>query len=174
MTRKTLGPTPTTPIGAGAVGRYRDRILDDPRHDPYQATHKLADATTCPDCGAYYVGGRWKHGRGDRTGPLARCPACLRIADNMPAGTLELQGPYVDAHADELAKLMQHVAEREGREHPLHRIMNIVHDGERITVTTTDLHLPQRMLEAVRSAHQGEGEVHYGDGDYHARAVWRR
>jgi len=174
MTRKTLGPTPTQPIGAGAVGRYRDRILDDPRHDPYQAPHKVADETTCPDCGAYYVGGRWKHGLGDRTGPSARCPACRRIADDMPAGTLELEGPYVAAHADELTRIVRHVAEREGRDHPLHRIMGIVREGERIRVTTTDLHLPQRMLEALRSAHDGEGEVHYGHGDYQVRAAWRR
>lgn len=174
MTRKTLGPTPTQPIGAGAVGRYRDRILDDPRHDPYQATHKVADETTCPDCGAYYVGGRWKHGLGDRTGPSARCPACRRIADDMPAGTLELEGPYVAAHAEELTNIVRHVAEREGRDHPLHRIMAIVREGERLRVTTTDLHLPQRMLEAVRSAHDGEGEVHYGHNDYNVRATWRR
>lgn len=174
MNPKTRGPTPTLPIGADAVGRYRDRILDDPRHDPYQATHKIADSTTCPDCGAYYVGGRWKHGAGDRTGPSARCPACRRIADNMPAGTLELEGPYVAAHADELTSLVRHVAEREGRDHPLHRIMAVVHEGERLRVTTTDVHLPQRMLEALRSAHKGEGEVHYAQDEYNVRATWRR
>jgi hypothetical protein len=174
MNRKTLGPTPTQPIGAGDVGRYSDRMLDEKRHDPYQATHKVADETTCPECGAYYVGGRWKHGSGERTGPSARCPACRRIADNLPAGTFDLEGPYVAAHADELTHLVRHVAEREGRDHPLHRIMKIERHGERLTVTTTDLHLPQRMLEAVRSAHRGEGDVHYGHDDYHARATWRR
>ena len=85
--------TPTQPIGADAVGRYRDRIFDDPRHDPYQSTHKYADSTRCPDCGAWCLAGRWQNGPSDRTGPSARCPACRRIADGMPAGTLELDNP---------------------------------------------------------------------------------
>jgi hypothetical protein len=174
MSRKRGGPTPTKPIGADAVGRYRDRVLDAKRHDPYQASHKYADLTRCPDCGAWCLAGRWQHGPSDKTGPSARCPACRRIADGMPAGTFELEGPYVAAHVEDLVNLVRHVAEREGRDHPLHRIMAIVNEGGHLRVTTTDLHLPQRMLEAVRSAHQGEGEIHYGHDDYIARAVWRR
>lgn len=174
MNRKTLGPTPTQPIGADAVGRYRDRIFDDPRHDPYQSTRKYADSTRCPDCGAWCLAGRWQNGPSDRTGPSARCPACRRIADGMPAGMLELDGPYVAAHLDELASLVRHVAERERKDHPLHRIMAIVNQDGCLRVTTTDVHLPQRMLEALRSAHKGEGEVHYAPDEYSVRAAWRR
>ncbi|CAG1011342.1 hypothetical protein RHIZO_04002 [Rhizobiaceae bacterium] len=174
MSHKKLGPTPTQPIGAGAVGRYRDRILDDPRHDPYQAKQKYAEPTTCPDCRASFVEGRWRRGPVEGPAHAARCPACRRIAERMPAGTLDLEGPYVAAHADELERMLRHVAEREGHDHPLHRIMAIEREGERLRVTTTDVHLPQRMLEAVRSAHQGAGELHYGHDDYSVRAAWRR
>jgi hypothetical protein len=50
MSRKKGGPTPTKPIGADAVGRYRDRVLDAKRHDPYQAPqsgHRVRSAYLC-------------------------------------------------------------------------------------------------------------------------------
>ena len=174
MSARTRAPAPTKPIGAGDVGRYRDRIYDDPRHDPYQAKAKVADGSTCPDCGLSFVKGRWTRAPSAKPAHDARCPACRRIADRMPAGTLELEGPYAEAHADELLHLIRHVAEREGHDHPLHRIMAVERDGGRLRVTTTDVHLPQRMLEAVRSAHRGEGEIRYASHEYQAHAAWRR
>ena len=104
----------------------------------------------------------------------ARCPACRRVRDKLPAGTLVLEGPFVDAHQDEIVHLIRNEAERERREHPLHRVMEIAPGPARIQVATTDIHLPQRLGEAVRRAFDGELNVKYGADDYTARVHWRR
>jgi len=43
-----------------------------------------------------------------------------------------------------------------------------------IEVSTTDIHLPQRMGEALRSAYQGDLEVSYAADEYGVRVTWRR
>jgi hypothetical protein len=52
--------------------------------------------------------------------------------------------------------------------------MEIVPEGERTLVTTTDIHLPQRIGEALRSAYQGDLDVAYGKDEYSVRVDWRR
>lgn len=175
MTRRNnRGLSPTQPIGAGDVGRYRDRIYDDPKHDPYQAKGKYREPAACPDCGAVYMQGRWRWGAAAAGAAKLQCPACRRIADKMPAGTLVAEGTFVGAHVDELTRLLRHVAEHEAGDHPLNRIMALDFDGDVIKVTTTDTHLPQRMAEALHSAHQGVFKIEYGHDEYGVHARWER
>jgi hypothetical protein len=58
--------------------------------------------------------------------------------------------------------------------HPMNRVISIKETEHLIEISTTDIHLPQRIGEALRSAHQGDLEVHYGKDDYSVRVVWRR
>ena len=44
----------------------------------------------------------------------------------------------------------------------------------RMTVTTTDIHLPRRIAEAVAHAYRGELVLEYGKNEYRLRAEWRR
>ncbi len=167
--------TKTTAAGpAGTTMRYRDRIYDAKRHDPYQAAGKYAEPAHCGTCGAVYHRGRWQWGSPPPGSTVVTCPACRRIADQLPAGIVTLEGAFVEAHRDELVHLARNEAERERTDHPQNRIMGVEAGTARIVVTTTDIHLPQRIGEALESAYDGELDVRYGDEEYTVRVDWRR
>ena len=85
-----------------------------------------------------------------------------------------MEGPFVIAHRAELVQLVRNQAEHEREEHPLHRIMHLDEGADRVHVSTTDIHLPQRIGEALKRAYDGELEIHYGHDEYTARVRWRR
>jgi len=172
MSKRTLPPSPQTP--QGGVTHYGSGIWDDLRHDPYQARRKYGEPTVCADCGAVYRRGRWQRGEAPADAKRELCPACDRIRDRMPAGLVTLDGPFFAAHRDEVLRLVEHEAERERDTHPLARIMEIVPEAERVVVKTTDIHLPQRIGAALKSAYQGELAVAYGKDEYSVRVDWRR
>lgn len=155
----------------------RDRLLQEHVHDPYKTRMKLAEPTLCPECGALYRHGRWQW----PTVPVPEeahretCQACRRIADQCPAGSLVLEGEYVAAHKDELIALTRHQQELESGEHPLHRIMAITEEPTGgLTITTTDIHLPRRIGEAIERAHRGALSFHYEPEEYFIRVGWKR
>lgn len=153
---------------------YGERVFEAGREDPYLATGKYGEPTKCSGCGAVFHRGRWQWGDAPANAAVAVCPACRRIHDRMPAGTVLLDGPFVAGHRDELVRLVRNTAEREGREHALHRLMQVVEMPDRVVVETTDIHLPQRIGEALESAYDGKLDVRYGDHEYTARVHWRR
>lgn len=170
MTRRAPAPTPVTP--PGHIDRYRDRIFDDKRHDPYQPAGKYAEPTRCPQCGAVYEHGRWRWGRAPPGSHGGECPACRRAHDKLPAGIVTFDGPFVAAHKDELIRIARNEAEHEAAEHPMHRIMHIDERSGGIEISTTDIHLPQRIGEAMKRAHHGELSVQYASDEYSVRAHW--
>lgn len=167
-----MPPTPQTP--PGHVPRYRDRILDDSRHDPYQPLGKYAEPTQCHYCGAVYHAGRWQWTRAPEHARPATCPACRRTHDRLAAGSLVLEGTFVAENRVELMRIVDAEAEHERAEHPLHRIMKIDERSGHIEVSTTDIHLPQRLGEALKRAHGGALTVHYGKDEYSVRVRWER
>jgi hypothetical protein len=165
-------PSPLTP--PGHLKRYGSRVFDDQRHDPYQPAGKYPEPTHCGQCGAIYHKGRWQWGATPEAARSDTCPACRRIHDKLPAGWLILDGPFVAAHRDELIAIIHNEAEHERREHPLNRIMQIEeHDG-RVEISTTDIHLPQRIGEKLKSAYDGELTVRYAEDEYSVRLHWHR
>lgn len=163
----------------GRFTRYGARVFDDPRHDPYEPRGKYAEGTHCASCGVRYRDGRWQWGgagsAGTGSGGAAEtCPACRRVRDHLPAGYLTIEGPYVATHRAELAQLVHHQAEQENTEHPMHRIMRLDESPERIEVTTTDVHLPRRIGEALRRAYDGDLAIAFGADAYEVRVNWRR
>lgn len=152
----------------------RDRLIQERVHDPYEARLKMADPAVCPQCGAVYENGRWRWGLRPVTAEETVCQACRRIADHCPAGILTLGGAVVQAHRDEVMAIIQHQHEQERAEHPLNRIMGIrdTEDGG-MEVTTTDLHLPRRIGEALHHAHHGDLTMHYDEGECFTRVHWR-
>jgi hypothetical protein len=172
MTGRPSIPSPLTP--PGHLKRYGSRIFDDQRHDPYQPAGKYSEPTHCGQCGVAYHKGRWQWGAAPESASSTTCPACRRIRDKLPAGWLILDGPFVAAHRDELIAIIRNEGEHERGEHPLNRIMQIdEHDG-RIEVTTTDIHLPQRIGEKLKSAYHGELTVKYAEDEYSVRLHWHR
>lgn len=69
---------------------------------------------------------------------------------------------------------MRNEADHERREHPLNRIMGIEDGPTACVVTTTDIHLPQRIGRALERAYDGELDVRYGEDEYVVRVRWHR
>jgi hypothetical protein len=104
----------------------------------------------------------------------ALCPACQRIRDHHPAGFLTLSGRFLADHQEELLNLARHEEATEQAEYPLHRIMDIETRPHDILITTTDIHLPRRIGEALHHAYRGDLEVHSVDEDRSLRVHWQR
>ena len=172
MTRRHSTPSPDTP--PGNVARDRDRVFDDVRHDPYQIKGKYREPTVCATCAAVFHRGRWSWGEAPAQAHKATCPACARIRDAMPAGSVTLSGAFFHAHRDELVQLAQNTAERERSEHPLNRIMNVAEAPDATVITTCDVHSPRRIGEALKRAYDGDLEMHFGEDEYSVRVTWRR
>ncbi len=143
-------------------------------HDAYRANEKLADGTCCPDCGAVIANGRWQWLEAPVGAVFERCPACLRIHDNFPAGYVTLRGSYLAEHRTEILSIAQNLAAKEKAEHPLQRLMNTVEDHDEVKMTTTDIHLARAIGDALHHAHGGKLDIKYGPDDNVVRVEWNR
>ncbi|HEX9870686.1 MAG TPA: hypothetical protein VGC99_19250 [Candidatus Tectomicrobia bacterium] len=84
------------------------------------------------------------------------------LSCRIPSRTVALDGPARHEEATEKAA------------YPLHRIMDIETRTDGILITTTDIHLPRRIGEALHHAYRGELEVHSVDEDRSLRVHWQR
>ncbi|MCW3149377.1 BCAM0308 family protein [Stutzerimonas stutzeri] len=153
-----------------------DKLIQPEHHDPYlKAWHQRSD-TLCPQCGAAYQAGRWTWQGliNAATAEEAVCPACQRIAEDVPAGTISLRGDFVKQHSDELCGLIRNTEEMEKSQHPLERLMAISDDADGLTVTTTGLHLAQRIGHALEAAYDGDLKIHYNNEEYYVDVHWQR
>jgi hypothetical protein len=152
-----------------------DRRIREHVHDPYKTRLKLAEPTVCPECGAVFHKGRWQWSAHPPKGAHEEmCQACHRTKDKYPAGTLTLTGAFIDSHRDEIVHLIRHQEELEKGERPLHRVISIEEEPSHIVVSTTDIHLPRRIGEALHSAYEGDLDFRYEEEAYFLRVNWRR
>ncbi len=152
----------------------RDQLYPPRNDDPYRVAGKPMQDARCPECGVVFRRGRWTWGRPSKDSIATTCPACLRIHDQFPGGYVTLKGPFVDAHRDELRKLVEAREAHEKAEHPLERLMDI---GERtgcLEITTTGNHLARVIGNAVQAAYEGNLRMRYEPGENLVRAVWTR
>lgn len=169
--RKSVASPSAAP---GQFKRFGARVLDDPQHDPYQAGGKIAEPTHCATCGAVYKAGRWRWGDAAADSAPTTCPACKRIRERLPAGWLILDGEYVALHGPALIQIARAQEDQQRDEHPLHRIMDVASTADRIEITTTDIHLPRRIGEALKRAHDGDLAVTFSEDAYEIRVHWHR
>lgn len=159
----------------GEQSERRDRLIRERVHDPYKTRLKLPEPTVCPQCGAAWQAGRWQWAEARPEGANEElCQACHRINDQYPAGELTLSGNFLSAHKEEITHLITNTEKVENQEHPLHRIMAIEEQDGKIVITTTDIHLPRRIGQAIFSAYEGDFDFHYDDQGYFFRAKWCR
>lgn len=159
----------------GQATQRHDRLLRERVHDPYKTRLKLPEPTVCPQCGAVWQSGRWQwvaeppQGAGHEL-----CQACHRINDRYPAGELILSGLFLSTHKQEITQLVRNTEAAEKGEHPLHRIMAIDERDDQLVITTTDIHLPRRIGQAISNAYEGDFDFQYDEEGYFIRAKWRR
>jgi hypothetical protein len=151
-----------------------DRPLAASHAEPYRSRTKRPEPTVCPRCGLEFDDGHWQALHRPEQAHEHVCPACHAGNDRFPSGYATLQGPFVAAHREQFVKLA-HTAEAAGkRPHPLQRIIGTEEDGDKITFTTTDVHVARRIGEAIHHACQGKLDTSYGPGDTTVRATWSR
>ena len=151
-------------------GRAQDRTVT----DPYKRTKKLHEPTVCPQCGAVYHQGRWQWAERPAGAHEELCQACHRINDDFPAGMVTISGDFLVLHKDEILHIVRRQEEIEKREHPFNRIMKVSDELDQVIVTTTDVHLPRRIGEALKSTLDGDLTLTYDEDGYFLRAEWRR
>lgn len=160
--------------GAFPWGGRGDRMIHEERQDPYRLREKPEEPCFCPQCGAVYHEGRWKWMNRPHEAATLTCPACRRIHDGVEAGIVTLKGDFLKTHGKELINIARNEEKKENSEHPLHRIINIKKTQDSITITTTDIHLPRGIGEAVRHACQGDLDLDYDEESYYIRVNWSR
>ena len=69
-------------------------------------------------------------------------------------------------------RLVHHHEQHERAEHPLQRIIAVEDHGDKVLVTTTDIHLARGIGEAVHHAYQGNLEFHYNPEQNLLRVHW--
>lgn len=151
-------------------GRAQDRTVT----DPYKVTHKPHEPSVCPQCGAVYHAGRWQWSEPPAGAHELLCQACHRINDAYPAGVVTLRGAFVPRHRSEIEQIVRRQETIEKPEHPFNRIMAVTEDDGGLVVTTTDVHLPRRIGEAIEAAFNGELVIDYDEDGYFVRVNWRR
>lgn len=161
--------------GARAPGRrIAGRAQQDHVIDPYQQRHKPQEPCVCPVCGAAFHAGRWQWTAAPEGASPLPCPACERAQKDDPAGIVSLSGGFVGQHREEIVSLARHLEELEKREHALNRILAIRERPGVLEITTSDIHLPRRIGEALASAYQGALDFHYEPERYFLRVHWSR
>lgn len=133
---------------------------------------RYPDPSACPRCGVVFADGRWQW-TAPRAGTFwVLCPACRRIEDGYPAGTVRVAGPIGAELSQEIVDLIhdEAVAERSG--HPLDRLVALDASGDAILAMTTGTHLAQRIADALRARYEGSAAVRYGDDDSSVTVDW--
>ena len=158
----------------GKYGRL-DRLVQEKRHDPYEPREKFPEPTICKQCGAVYMDGRWTWtDNAPEKANMAICPACRRIKDHLPAGTLTLTGKFLQSHGSEIMNLIKNEERAEKAKHPLERIMEIKQESGSIVVLTTGIHVARRIGEAIHNSYHGDYELKYGDAEKTVSIAWHR
>lgn len=152
----------------------KDRRIREHIHDTYKSRSKLPEPTMCPECGAVYHEGRWRWASRPAHPHEQLCPACHRIRDRYPAGSVSVSGPFFEQHREEILHAARNEEAKAKAEHPLERIMEIEHVGAGVLITTTDPHLARGIGEALYHAYDGELSFHYVEESDLLRVSWTR
>jgi NMD protein affecting ribosome stability and mRNA decay len=152
----------------------KDRLIKEKRHDAYVSNSKLPEPTVCENCGLVFCNGRWTWKEKPAEALTSICPACRRCADNYPAGTIKLSGPFFQDHKEEILNLVHNVEKQEKSEHPLERIMTIKGERRTTRITTTGIHIARRIGEALSRAYKGDYSHNYANGEDHVQVFWQR
>lgn len=155
----------------------KEKLFKTSAHDPY-CMQRVEGSAICSQCGAVYQAGNWSWNRPENTvvhgAQETTCPACKRIADNVPAGTLTLSGSFLHKHRNEIVHLMENIEKTEKAEHALERIIKLADSADDLIVTTTGIHLANRLGHALEGAFKGKSDYQYSREEYGVNIRWTR
>lgn len=154
--------------------RRQDRRIQERVHDAYKLRRKLPEPTVCPECGAVYKSGRWQWIPKPADAREETCPACNRVRDKLPAGTVQLSGPFFAENRVEILNLVIRRGQQACRQRPLKRIIDIRDQDDGVLVTTTDIALARSIGKAVHDAYQGSLDFQYVKGESELAVRWTR
>jgi hypothetical protein len=163
--------TKKAPAASRTPGR-RLQLMMGTRHDPYQTRRKPTSPSVCPVCKLVFQKGRWQVGPAPAGAHSEICPACHRMRDKFPAGYLTIEGPWAYEYRKEVLRTARNFAERMQAEHPLQRIMAIEESGDKVVITTTDIHLAQGIGRALHHAYHGNLVYSFSESEYQLRVTW--
>jgi NMD protein affecting ribosome stability and mRNA decay len=136
------------------------------------------EATACRGCGAVYRNKRWyaaeAAGGAARGEATTMCAACKRVADANPAGIVTLHGSYLHAHEAEILSRIRQTEAQSRLKNPLGRIMEITHEGDGLTIATTEDKLAQKLGRDVFKAYGGELNYRWSRDQHLVRVSWSR
>lgn len=157
----------------------RDQVQD--ANNPYIPEAHLEDGSVCVGCGAVYHNQHWNLDERRRdllvnTGAAkeVQCPACKIVQERNPQGIVTLSGDYWGQHRDEILNLVRNEESRASQVNPLERIIDIRDESDCLVIETTNVKLAQRIGRRVHSAHKGEVQYRWPDGDHLVRVYWER
>jgi len=157
----------------GSQRRGRPPQMTQPKHhDTYARKAKPENTRVCDQCGVVYHAGRWYWGeppQADVIGGL--CPACERIRDRYPAGTIRLPEDFL-AQRDEVLNLIRNAEQAEKAEHPLERLMGVEDEGGGLVVTTTGIHLARAITSKLERRFHKEARIHYPEEQNLIQVSW--
>ena len=152
----------------------RDRLTQEKRHDTYKQRGKWPEPTVCKECGSLFQDGRWSWDKSTEEANKVVCPACQRIADNCPAGYVEIKGTFFREHREDLVNLIRNEEKLEKAQHPMERIISIVYEDDHTMLTTTGVHIARRIGKALSRACHGDLSMQYGRDEKSIRVYWSR
>jgi hypothetical protein len=165
----------TTNFPKSTANRRWGRAQMDAEADPYKPSRKPAGPVVCRQCGAVYRRGRWQWGKVPAGVKKTLCEACRRTRENYPAGIVSLASPILVAHGDEIEHLIRHQEGAEKADHPLNRVIAIDRSKRgRMEITTTDIHLPRRIMNSMLRAYRGSVSERFEQDGNFVRVEWRR
>lgn len=142
--------------------------------DAYLPKRGLKDGSLCRGCGVIYRDKRWQNSNPGEISAEVLCPACQRTGDNNPGGVVILSGSHLAAHKDEILHTINNEESRSREKNPIGRIMNINESGGRITITTTESKLAQKLGREVYKSQRGELHYHWSHEQNLVRVEWSR
>ena len=158
-------------IGMEEKGQMAGRNLE-----PYPPKGSLTDGSVCKGCGIVYRNKRWQLESVPPSPHSAEvlCPACQRIQGEDPAGVVTLSGPYLAQHKEEILNSIKQQESKHREKNPLGRIMEIKEEDGRITVTTTEDKLAQKIGREVYKSQRGELHYKWSHDQRMVRVDWMR
>jgi hypothetical protein len=162
---------PRNTVRPGSSRTQRVRSITRKSRDPYVRDAKHADAVVCDHCGVVGHGGRWYWGApplGEVRG--GSCPACERIRDRAPAGSLRLSAAMRERR-DEVVRVVRSLEAAERLEHPLERLIAVTDRRGQLWVSTTGIHLARRIASQLARRFHAKPRIRF-DRDHEVRIDW--